>query len=225
MRGPQPIDRRRFLERGVSAASIALLPVRLRAASEVAPLTITPRQTEGPFFPVPLPVEQDSDLVVVRGSTITAQGIVTNVGGRVLDDRGRLVGDARVEIWQCDANGRYHHVADRRNAQIDEGFQGYGRSVTAADGRYRFRTIRPVAYAGRTPHIHFKIGGAGFSGLTTQMYIAGEPRNEHDFVLSRIRDARQRASVIVEFRRDTLGGAELQAEFDIVLAADGRFDT
>jgi protocatechuate 3,4-dioxygenase beta subunit len=130
-----------------------------------------------------------------------------------------------VEIWQCDANGRYHHLADRRDAPLDDGFQGYGQYVTGTDGGYRFRTIRPVRYPGRTPHIHFKLSGSGFGGLTTQMYVAGEPRNARDGVLNRIPDEQQRAAVIVEFLPDTLGGAELEARFDIVLAADGRFET
>ena len=216
------IDRRRFLRRGALAAGLAWLPDSLLAA--VDSLTLTPRQTAGPFFPDALPLERDNDLVALQGDTVTARGTVTNVTGRVLDDRGRPIADALVEIWQCDANGRYHHIADGRDAPLDEGFQGYGRYETSDDGGYRFRTIRPVAYPGRTPHIHFKISGAGIPALTTQLYVAGEPRNARDPVLNRIRDAAQRAAVIADFVPDTSGDATLQARFDIVLAADGRFD-
>lgn len=216
------MDRRRFLQQSVCAATLPVLP-SLAGAAEAA-LTPTPRQTAGPFYPRSLPLDQDNDLVAVRGSTVTALGVITNVFGRVLDECGRPVSDARVEIWQCNAHGRYNHPDDNRNVPLDPGFQGFGRYVTVADGRYRFRTIRPVPYGWRTPHIHFRLSGPGFSGLTTQMYVAGEPRNSGDGVLSRIRDPAARASVLVEFVPDTLGDAELQAVFDIVLATDGRFD-
>ena len=221
MNGPLRSDRRRFLERSLLVGGFALLGGRVPAADG---LTLTPPQTEGPFYPETPPLETDNDLVVFRSDRVTAQGVITNVTGRVLDERGRTLPGTAVEIWQCDVNGRYHHPADRRDTPLDEGFQGYGRTVADAGGRYRFRTIRPVPYPGRTPHIHFKLAGPGFGGLTTQMYVAGEKRNARDGVLNRIADERQRAAVIVEFVPDTIGGAELEARFDIVLAADGRFD-
>jgi protocatechuate 3,4-dioxygenase, beta subunit len=105
----------------------------------------------------------------------------------VLDARGRPLPGYLVEIWQCDAHG--HYLAERgsswsdwlkKREAPDPGFQGYGRTLTDAGGGYRFRTIRPVSYPGRTPHIHFKVRRDGRELLTTQMYVAGEPGNERD---------------------------------------------
>ena len=183
-------------------------------------LTPTPRQTTGPFYPVSLPLDADNDLVVVRGSDRRATGIVTHIAGRVSDARGRSVRGARVEIWQCNAFGRYHHPSDRRDAPIDPYFQGYGRSVTGADGLYRFRTIKPVAYPGRTPHIHFAISGEGFERLVTQMYVAGEARNANDAVLGRVRDAGARARLLVALEPVPGAPGELSGRFDLVLETD-----
>jgi protocatechuate 3,4-dioxygenase beta subunit len=187
------------------------------AAARAATLVRTPAQTEGPFYPTRFPVDSDADLVQVAGRPGRARGVVTYVTGRVLDPQGRPVAGARVEIWQCDAAGVYHHSGDSRGP-ADSNFQGYGRTVAAADGGYRFRTIRPVAYPGRTPHIHFKISGPGFAGLTTQMYVDGEPGNRRDFVLNAIRDPIVRRSVIVPLRpaADLEPGA-LHGVFTIVM--------
>ena len=182
----------------------------------------TPPQTSGPFYPTSIPLDSDNDLVIVNGRGKIAKGQVSNVFGRVLDERGRPIRQARVEIWQCDVNGRYHHSRDHRNVPLDENFQGYGRFITGADGGYRFRTIKPVPYPGRAPHIHFKIGGPGIAALTTQMYVAGAPENEGDWILNGI-DARVRDSVIVNFAPHGGTPGELLAKFDIILAADGRF--
>jgi protocatechuate 3,4-dioxygenase beta subunit len=158
------------------------------------PILPTPSQAEGPFYPTLLPPEQDNDLVQA-GMGRAAQGVVTYISGYVLDPLGRPVFNAVVEIWQCDARGLYFHPRhmDRR----DSYFQGFGTTVTAANGFYQFRTIRPVPYGNRAPHIHFKVRGTAFDELTTQMYIAGEPRNERDIVLNAITDPAQRARLIV----------------------------
>jgi protocatechuate 3,4-dioxygenase beta subunit len=144
---------------------------------------------------------------------------VTYVTGRVLDPAGRPVSDARVEIWQCDANGRYHYVNDGRASRpLDENFQGYGQTVTDAAGNYRFRTIRPVPYPGRTPHIHFAVSGAGLPRFTTQMYVLGEPLNERDGVLMGIRDSAVRARLIVPLRpAPEAETSALAGAFDIIL--------
>ncbi len=200
-----------------AATAFALLPLPGLGAGLVA----TPRQTAGPFYPQVKPLDSDADLVRVAGQAEPAAGILTDVLGRVLDPAGKPVADALVEIWQCDAFGHYHHRLDaaRRGGRADPGFQGYGRTVTAADGGYRFRTIRPVAYPGRTPHIHFAVAAPGFS-LTTQMYVAGEALNETDFILSRIRDPEERARVIVPLEPAGAGGTGgLVGVFDIVLGA------
>ncbi len=212
--------RRRFVRVGLSLTVLAALrPERVGAAS----LVPTPGQTRGPFYPSELPLDRDNDLVQVAGRPGIARGQVTNVIGRVLTEDGRPVAGARVEIWQCNAHGRYHHPLDQRDAPLDPHFQGYGQTVTGADGAYRFRTIKPVAYPGRAPHIHYAVTGPGFGPLVTQLYVEGEPGNARDPVLNSIRDPRARRSVIVPFVPDpTSPRCELLARFDIVLAGDGR---
>jgi protocatechuate 3,4-dioxygenase beta subunit len=166
-----------------------------------------------------LPLDSDNDLIHIAGRTGTASGIVTYVTGQVLDPTGRPVSGARVEIWQCDAGGRYHYVHDDRGDRpLDENFQGYGQTATDGAGAYRFRTIRPVPYPGRTPHIHFAVSGAGFSRFVTQMYIAGEPGNERDGILMSVRDPAARARLIVPLRPAETEADSLAGTFDIVLS-------
>ena len=207
--------RRVFL--GETGAALALLTSTLSAGEALTP---TPRQSTGPYYPSSLPLDADNDLVEVRGSDRRAAGIVTHVTGRVIDARGRPIRGARVEIWQCNAFGRYHHPRDTRDAPVDPYFQGYGRSVTGNDGLYRFRTIKPVAYPGRTPHIHFAVSGEGFERLVTQMYVAGEPRNAGDVLLNRVRDARARARLVVALEPVPGAPGELSGRFDLVLETD-----
>ncbi len=176
----------------------------------------TPRQTAGPFYPVQPPLDDDNDLIRVRGRNGVARGRSTDLTGRVLDVNGRPLSGVRVEIWQCDANGRYHHPRDRGPA-MDENFQGFGHAITDATGRYRFRTIRPVPYPGRTPHIHVAVFTPGTEPFTTQLYVRGEPRNADDFIFNRI-PAERRHMVLADFAAAASDAAELSAEFDIVLA-------
>lgn len=203
---------RRHWLRSVLAAGLGL------AASRVAAeLPRTPPQSRGPFYPYDPHLEADADLVRVGGRTTLARGVIAHLGGTVRDSRGRPVPGAQVEIWQCDANGRYHHPRDRRNAPLDESFQGYGRTRTGAAGHYRFRTIRPVPYPGRAPHVHFAIRGHGFEPLITQMYVQGAPENAYDGLFNRIRDPARRASLAVPFEPHPDLPGEQSARFDIVL--------
>jgi len=210
------ILRRREMLVGATAAMFAPSLPKLAAAS--SHLIVTPGQTEGPFYPVSFPADTDNDLVRVTGQQAQAMGQVTHLAGRILDKRGEPVLGARVEIWQCDARGIYHHPQQPGLQRRDTAFQGYGRTDVAADGRYSFRTIRPVAYPGRTPHIHFKVHAPGTGRLTTQMYVAGERQNATDGVLNRIRNTRAREGLIVrlEAAGDVEAGA-LKGNFDIVL--------
>jgi len=197
---------RRSLLLGVSASLIGA-PSVLRASTMP-----TPRQTEGPFYPVTLPLDSDNDLVSVSGAQAKARGTIAHVSGRVLDSAGAPLANARVEIWQCDWQGIYLHPRDGGQNRRDTGFQGFGATTTAADGSYRFRTIKPVPYTGRTPHIHFKVM-AGNRELTTQMYVAGEPGNERDFLYRNLGTAAPLVTV-------TLAPApQVEAE-----ALSGRFD-
>ncbi|MCU0936011.1 MAG: protocatechuate 3,4-dioxygenase [Gammaproteobacteria bacterium] len=211
-------SRRRFL---LLAAALGAAPGLLAAAER---LLRTPRQSRGPFYPLDLPLDSDNDLTRVKGQAGVARGEITDVVGRVLDEHGRPVGNARVEIWQCDANGRYHHPQDAGADERDAGFQGYGQFLTGADGSYRFRTIKPVPYPGRAPHIHFTVSGPGIEPLTTQMYVAGAPENASDFLLNAVRDPAARAALVVPFAPAPVPAeARWLVPFDLVLVTDGRF--
>lgn len=209
-------DRRSLLIRAAITSASIIMP-RSLVAAELVP---TPGQTEGPFYPVELPPDMDNDLVKVTGQAAQALGQVVHVSGRVLDTRGQPQPGSVVEIWQCDANGIYRHPRAAGQGRIDHAFQGYGRTQVDDQGRYRFRTIRPVPYPGRTPHIHFAVHVPGQGRLITQMYIEGEPLNARDGVLNRIRDAQARRTVIVPLSSGQVSepGA-LHGRFDIIVAA------
>jgi len=179
-------------------------------------LVATPAQTEGPFYPDKLPLDQDNDLLLVKGHMTPAAGDVTHLTGRILDLQGKPLRGVVIEIWQVDHNGRYIHSGDA-SAKNDANFQGYGRFETGSAGEYRFRTIKPVPYSGRTPHIHVMLRKGGRELLTTQLYVQGHPSNERDGVLRSIRDPRQRASVLVPFLPSPDHPGELAARADIVL--------
>jgi protocatechuate 3,4-dioxygenase beta subunit len=181
-------------------------------------LVRTPRQTEGPFYPDKLPLDTDNDLLVINDAITPAVGEVTHLGGRILDAKGDPVRNAVVEIWQVDGKGAYIHTRSANRGEHDGNFQGFGRFLTGSTGEYYFRTIKPVPYPGRTPHIHFQIRKGGEELLTTQCYVKGESRNERDGVYRGIRDPKARDSVTVDFA--PVGGSrigELAARFDIVL--------
>jgi protocatechuate 3,4-dioxygenase beta subunit len=210
------LERRALIVGG--GASLLCAPL-VSLAAAASPLVVTPGQTEGPFYPVRFPPDMDADLVRVAGRAAQAVGQVTHIAGRVLTRRGESARGAILEIWQCDANGIYDHPDDRGQRRRDAAFQGYGRTQVDAGGRYAFRTIRPVAYPGRTPHIHFKVHAPGLGRLTTQMYVAGEPRNAGDGLLNAIRDRRARESVIVRLVPSEREAGALEGSFDIVLDA------
>ena len=182
-------------------------------------LTRTPAQTEGPYYPNHLPLDTDNDLLVINNGITPGVGEVTYVSGRVLDARGKPVRNALVEIWQCDANGVYLHTGDTANrAKQDKHFQGFGRFITGTTGEYLFRTIKPVPYVPRTPHIHYKVRRGGQDLLTTQLYIKGHPGNAQDGVWKELKAGRERDSVTVKFTPLKGGKAgELAAKFDLVL--------
>jgi protocatechuate 3,4-dioxygenase beta subunit len=179
-------------------------------------LLATQRQTEGPFYPDKLPLDQDNNLVNISGRGGSAAGEVTDLTGRILDLDGKPLRGVTIEIWQVDNNGRYIHTGDA-GAGNDPHFQGFGRFETGQGGEYRFRTIKPVPYPGRTPHIHVKLSKAGRELLTTQLYVQGHPLNERDGVLRSIRNPAQRAALMAPFLPSKERRNELAARFDIVL--------
>jgi protocatechuate 3,4-dioxygenase beta subunit len=209
---PSP-DRRAFLRALTLTAAAFTVP---GAFAET--LTLTPRMTEGPFYPDKLPLDTDNDLLIINDKITSAVGEVTHLTGRVLSPSGSPLRHALVEIWQCDANGAYIHSGSVNRDKRDGHFQGYGRFLTDSKGQYYFRTIKPVPYPGRTPHIHFAVNRGGKRLLTTQMLIKGHPQNERDGLFRRITDPQQRAAVMAEFKpvKDSKAG-ELAASFDLVL--------
>lgn len=172
---------------------------------------LTPSQTEGPFYPVTLPKDADFDLLR-HGARHYTQGQPSWLEGSVTDLDGKPVRGALVEIWQCDHAGHYDHPGD--GSRIDQSFQGFGRVTVNAQGEYRFRTIRPVAYGGRTPHIHLKVRLGSRELLTTQIYVAGEPLNQSDFLWRNLPDDAARAALTVPFTSDPEG---LRARFPVVV--------
>lgn len=205
---PHPL-RRRIV--GGLAATLAL-PVFIREALAQATLRPTPAQTEGPFYPVQLPDDTDFDLLA-QGQLRYTRGTAVWLSGAVTDTSGRALRGAVVEIWQCDQQGHYHHPGDGGHA--DPAFQGFGRAVAGSDGSYRFRTIRPAPYSGRTPHIHVKVKLAQRELLTTQLYVESDPGNERDGLWRRL-SAADRAAITVPFQAAADG---LQARFAIVVNA------
>lgn len=210
-------SRRLFLASTAIAATSPFWTVRGAYAEE---LTQTPSQTEGPFYPNKLPLDTDNDLLIINDGITPAVGEVTHLTGKVLDAKGNPLKNAVIEIWQCDANGVYLHTNDsgRKKDKQDKNFQGFGRFVTGSTGEYYFRTIKPVPYPGRTPHIHFKIKQGRQELLTTQLYIKGHAGNERDGIWKGVRNAKQRDAITVDFTKvkESKTG-ELSANFVIVL--------
>lgn len=207
------IPRRDVLMGSAATLGCLLLSPAALAQQRVA----TPAQSEGPFYPTTFPADVDNDLVMLRGAAARAEGIVTHIGGRVLDLGGKPLAGARIEIWQCDAHGRYLHPGSGGSRPRDPGFQGFGRVTAAADGSYSFRTIRPVPYSGRTPHIHFAVD-AGGRRLVTQMYVAGEPTNAKDGLYRSLASRGLQDAVTV--RLEPANGVEegaLAGRFDIAI--------
>lgn len=184
---------------------------RLLADTDLLP--VTPSDAEGPFYPVKIPEDSDNDLLRVMGNKEASPGQLAYVHGRVVDRNGTPVDGARLEIWQCDHGGVYHHPGDE--GKPDTRFQGFGAMVTDRAGGYHFRTLRPVPYTGRTPHIHYRVTASGFDRLTTQLYVAEEAeRNARDFLYKRHSKAEQ---ALVTHAFAPVNGGAVAAEFNIVL--------
>lgn len=218
-------SRREVLGAAVAVGSLVAATPLQRALAAAA--TVTPTQTMGPFYPVTRPLDTDADLTVVQGQAGRAEGKIVHLMGRVLDDKGAPVRGAKIELWQCNAHGRYAHPADVNSAPLDPNFQGFGVQTTDADGQYRFKTIKPAAYpigpmnpdAIRTPHIHFDIAGAS-TRLVTQMYFPGEATNKSDIIFGGLA-VDERAATTANILPPTadMESDSLFARWDIVLLA------
>lgn len=209
------ILRRRTL---VLAAAGLGLAGSVRAANRLW----TAPQTEGPYYPDVMPTALDTDLVRLNTGDAAALGEVTHVLGTVSRLDGRPVQAALVELWQCDASGRYLHTADEEPRPRDPRFQGYGKTLTDAAGAFRFRTIKPVAYQVtggplRTPHIHVAVSTRGVRRLTTQLYVAGEPLNDRDVVLAETPAMFRPGLTSAYAEGSAIEPGGLQARYDLVL--------
>ena len=207
------LSRRSFLSSSILAIPFFCVPGLMAET-----LTLTPRQTEGPFYPDKMPLDTDNDLIIINDSLTPAVGTIAYLSGKVTDIKGNPQRNALVEIWQVDKHGVYLHSRGGSREKLDSNFQGYGRFLTDSKGRYSFRTLKPSPYSGRTPHIHMAVSTKGKRVLTTQCYVKNEPRNQKDFILQRVKDTKARDSLVVPFNplKDSKIG-EVSARFDIVL--------
>lgn len=206
-----PLSRRRLVQ------SLSLTAAGLWAPGAFAELlTLTPAMTEGPFFPDKLPLDQDNDLIHMTDHTTPALGTVTNLSGRVLDKNGAPLRNALIELWQADDHGNYIHSGGAARGGRDPGFQGYGRFETAGDGGWKFRTIQPGLYTGRTRHYHFGITLKGQPRFSTQLFFKDEPGNANDGVLRSLKQEKERDAVVRAFQ-PVAGTKELAATWDIVM--------
>lgn len=191
------------------------------------PLVLLPQtlsEVTGPLFGRDEAGPNDHDLTRQHEAEPLGERII--VTGRVLDENSRPVPNALVELWQANAAGRYRHVVDRHDAPLDPNFTGCGRTLTGADGSYRFVTIKPGAYpwrnhynAWRPAHLHFSLFGEGFvQRLVTQMYFPGDPLLPLDPMFTSVPDERARDRLIAAFDWETtMPEHALGYRFDIVL--------
>lgn len=205
--------------------------VRRAPGRPLVPLQPSLSELTGPAFNSDSVLPEDADLTRVPGAAGEAIGQRIYVTGRVLEEEGRPVANALVEVWQANAAGRYFHKADQHEAPLDPNFTGGGRCMTNARGEYRFTTIHPGAYpwrnhpnAWRPAHIHFSLFGTAFiSRLVTQMYFPGDPLLPLDPVLGGVPEE-GRPLLVARYDHDvTEPGIALGYQFDIVLR--GRSQT
>ena len=191
------------------------------------PLIIMPHtlsELTGPVYGHEAVRPGDEDLTRQHQGEPLGERII--VHGRVLDEDGRPVPNALVEIWQANACGRYIHVVDQHPAPLDPNFTGAGRTQTNHNGYYKFITVKPGAYpwgnhpnAWRPAHIHFSLFGNSFlSRLVTQMYFPGDPLFPFDPIFNSVADEKARQRMISSFDLDnTVPNWALCFRFDIVL--------
>src|SRR5438094_3714443 len=221
-----PIDRRRFLKSMALVSAGFTLPGYLAEA-----LTISPIVTQGPYYPLAssIPLDKDNDLVQLNDNLAMASGVITYLGGRVLDSSGNPIRGALVELWHADREGDYVYSASAaRNPACDANFAGFGQFLTGSSGQFIFRTIKAGLYAGRTRHYHVGVTIPGrATRSTTQTFWNEQARdlngnlwatqNSNDMVYTGITDAAQRASVLLDYTAvpGTTTG-EVQATWDFV---------
>lgn len=162
-----PISRRNWLKLGIAGAAGTVIsqactsPAEGTAAVAAADAScaVSPRQEMGPFPPMKAlsQTDHDTDLTMVDGHTEMATGDVIIVQGKVMDLQCQPVAGAIVQIWQSNHHGKYNHEMDLSDYEEDPHFQGWGQAITNEAGEYRFKTIKPGLYTGRTRHIYYKV--------------------------------------------------------------------
>jgi protocatechuate 3,4-dioxygenase beta subunit len=213
------------LRRRQAIFALSALGVAPLAGAQAGARRATPSQSLGPFYPRNAgerPQQTDADLLTFDGDRLLSRGVPLYLTGRTLDRRGNPIAQAEVEIWQCDANAVYHHPAGGAESERDPHFQGYGRALTEADGRFHFRTIRPVPYPGRTPHIHLRIAPRSGGVLATQLYLPDEPGNARDFLFRQLSGDEQAALTLTlrstESTHPLARGTRITATTELLLA-------
>jgi protocatechuate 3,4-dioxygenase, beta subunit len=212
------IGRREILLMSAVGASFGLSGWTTPARAETK-LLRTPGQILGPFYPLS-EMPQTTDLTRVPGRSGRAEGQILNVMGKVLNLAGEPVRNAKIEVWQANAHGRYTHPSDPNPAPLDPNFDGSAILHTDAEGRYRFTTVKPAAYpAGpnlmRPAHIHFQVTGQQ-DRLVTQMYFEGDQYNSTDPFLNSAGRKQLLLTKIVDSTPDLEPGSKM-VMFDIVL--------
>ncbi|MGA1288178.1 MAG: intradiol ring-cleavage dioxygenase [Rubrivivax sp.] len=184
------------------------------ATQAARPLAATPSQFAGPYYPV-VPIPRISDLTAHQGHTARGQPLA--LAGTVVDRNGTPLNKVLVEIWQADHAGRYRHPKAPQTDRVDPGYAGFGATLTDGDGAYGFRTIVPVPYTGRPPHIHARLHLDGRELLTTQIYLAGQERESGFFfsMMAPLWGRRERLTISPQ----AAAPGDLRARFDFVVEA------
>lgn len=205
------IKRRNFIKNAALGTVASVI-----ATSTHAQMT-TPREVEGPFYPVTPQKDKDADLTRVEGKNGIAKGEIVEVSGQVFDQHGNSVEDVTIDLWQANSFGKYHHPHDHSEAPIDENFQSWAILQSGTQGKFKFKTVIPGAYpvgasSQRTPHIHFKVGKHGYVSLLTQMYFPNQPLNDKDGLFRRKSVAEQKLMTAKK-----LSNNDNQYRFDFIL--------
>lgn len=205
----KPITRRALLKYSTAAAGLAAL------SPKVAASILTPKASEGPFYPKPSMryADTDNDLVKIADAVTEAGGEIIILKGQILSKEGQPLAGHRIEIWQCDVNGRYHHPRDGLKDTRDNAFQGFGHDITDEQGWYQFRTIKPVIYPGRAPHIHVKVLDGDQELLTTQFYIADYKFNGSDGLYRRLSPEQAESVSMLFTEQDDV----LETQVDVII--------
>ena len=218
------VSRRRMLGMAIGFGGLVLGGANGSAIAQESKRLITWPLPLGPFYPQNKPLDQDADLTMIAGRPGRAEGQVIHLMGRVMNLKGEPVSNTKVEIWQTDSKGRYVHPSDANPAQADPNFQGYGTQFTDAEGRYRFKTVKPAPYPVlflvstlRAPHIHFEVSGK-YDRVVTQMFFPNEPLNAQDGSFGRLPAAYREAATarILPPTKDLEAGSVI-AVWDIIL--------